>query len=339
MFWIMLLMLLGYWGVSVVLARVVGWQYEHQAEEEVLEAQEHYESLLKRQETLIQEKGKREEEATKIFTLYEMLKEVSHTLDQTEALEIFKRKLKDHVDYEDCQFIEELPQVLEEQGAPLSNYIFSLTSKNKKLGYLVVKKVSPQDKDKVTILGQQLALSLHRIKLYEEIEKLAMTDDLTQVFTRRYLLERFEEELMRSQSRKIPLTFLMIDVDHFKEVNDQFGHLTGDLILKEVSRIIRDNLREIDIAGRFGGEEFSVVLPETDREGAILAAERIRSVVEKSPLKAYDNTLRATVSIGISSFPKDGKTPQELIDKSDWALYRAKKLGRNQVCAFGLYQR
>ena len=129
----------------------------------------------------------------------------------------------------------------------------------------------------------------------------------------------------------------MIDVDYFKKVNDQYGHLTGDQILRGVASLIREHVRGIDIVGRYGGEEFCVVLPDTDCGGAQYVAERIRTAIEKTPLKAYDNIIKVTVSIGSSTFPDDGQSLAELGDKADWALYRAKKMGRNRICAFGRY--
>ena len=129
-----------------------------------------------------------------------------------------------------------------------------------------------------------------------------------------------------------------MDVDHFKNFNDKFGHLVGDQILREIGRLIKENIREIDFAGRYGGEEFCVVLPVTDRYGANFAAERLRAAVEEASIKAYDTTIKATISIGIATFPTDGKTVMELLDKADWALYRAKKKGRNCICAFGVYE-
>jgi len=106
--------------------------------------------------------------------------------------------------------------------------------------------------------------------------------------------------------------------------------------LCEIARIIRDNIREIDSVGRYGGEEFCVVLPDTDKEGARYVAERIRESVEKTSIKAYDTRVKATISIGVATFPDDAKKSSELIDKADWALYRAKKLGRNKVCILGI---
>src|SRR5208283_2146416 len=149
-------------------------------------------------------------------------------------------------------------------------------------------------------------LALRRLKLYKDIETLAITDGLTGVYTRRYFTERFEEEIQRCAVRKSSLAFLMVDADHFKAINDQHGHLTGDQVLKEVAAIIQENVREIDIVGRFGGEEFCVVLPDTDLEGSCVVAERIRKAAQDTVIKAYDNALHMTLSIGVAVYPSDG---------------------------------
>ncbi len=131
---------------------------------------------------------------------------------------------------------------------------------------------------------------------------------------------------------------MMIDADHFKMINDQYGHLTGDQVLHEIGQIIKENVREIDIVGRYGGEEFCVVLPDTDLDGSRVVAERIRRCASNKHIRAYDNTIRISLSAGISIFPTDGKALEELVDKADWALYRAKSQGRNCVVAFGAYK-
>ncbi len=124
----------------------------------------------------------------------------------------------------------------------------------------------------------------------------------------------------------------MIDLDYFKEKNDKFGHLVGDVILKEIAKILKSNLREIDIIGRYGGEEFSVVLAGIGRTGAIQVAERLRSSIEHSVFKAYDEKVSSTISIGIASFPEDGVDENSLIESADNALYKAKQKGRNMAC-------
>ena len=129
----------------------------------------------------------------------------------------------------------------------------------------------------------------------------------------------------------------MIDIDDFKNYNDKFGHLVGDAIIKTIASEIKSNIREIDLLGRFGGEEFLCIFPETTKEGANFAAERIRKAIEAKEIQAYDEVLKATVSVGASTFPSDALNPTELIDKADWALYRAKKMGKNRVCSFAIF--
>ena len=151
-------------------------------------------------------------------------------------------------------------------------------------------------------------------------------------------MERFMEEYTRSQKFNHKLSFLMLDIDHFKECNDKFGHLVGDIVLMNVADEIKNNIRQVDLAGRFGGEEFAVILPETDKIGAELSAERLRSAIKNRVIKAYDETINATVSIGVATFPDDASRPEELIDRSDWSMYRAKQTGRNRVCTYGVYR-
>jgi len=303
-----------------------------------LEASElSYTKALENKESYYKQKLNLEFDALEIFTLYEITKEITKTLQEDLAFQTFKKKLIEHVKFDECKLLDPLSDEVKE-WRKAKHYVFTLQGKKKKIGYLAFKGVSESDKEKISILGHQFALGLRRVRLYQEIEKIAITDSLTEVFTRRYTMDRFNEEIKRSRLRKIPMSFLMIDVDHFKNINDSFGHLTGDLVLREIAKIIKDNIREIDVAGRYGGEEFCIILPDTDREGAMYAAERIRVAAEKTAIKAYDTRIKTTLSIGITTFADDGKDMDELIDKADWALYRAKKQGRNRVCAFGVYK-
>ncbi|OGX31327.1 MAG: hypothetical protein A2787_02175 [Omnitrophica WOR_2 bacterium RIFCSPHIGHO2_01_FULL_48_9] len=144
-------------------------------------------------------------------------------------------------------------------------------------------------------------------------------------------MERFEEELKRAHNRKTPLSLLMIDVDYFKRFNDQYGHMVGDQILHKIGMIIKENIRGIDIVGRYGGEEFVVVLPDTDRKGAGFVAERIRSATEATQIQAYDTVVSVTISIGLTVFPDDAESLSQLIEKADQSLYQAKSTGRNRI--------
>ena len=206
-----------------------------------------------------------------------------------------------------------------------------LVSEEKISGILYIENIPKVYFENFLILAGQFAIQLQKVILYKKVQEMAITDSLTEVSTRRYFLERFREEIRRSMHRKSNMSFLMIDLDYFKEKNDKFGHLVGDVVLKEIAGVLKSTLREIDIIGRYGGEEFTVVLTGITKEGALLAAERIRSSVEHSVFKAYDEKVSITISIGISTFPEDGVDEHTLIESADKALYRAKEKGRNRV--------
>ena len=326
-------------GVVFYLAQLVVLGIEQRADEDVLGAKDAFGKIIDQKEDAQAQKAELEREAMQIFTLYDMTKEITRHSNEQDAFNIFFRKLKENVSVEDCQLVQDAVEGPKEGTLPVGYEIFVLKSKEKELGGLLYKGLEPKDKEKFTILANQFALALRRLRLYKDIETLAITDGLTGAYTRRYFIERFDEEIKRASLRKSDLSLLMIDADHFKMINDRHGHLAGDQTLKEISNIIRENVREIDIVGRFGGEEFCVVLPDTGSEGARLAAERIRKSAEKRLIKAYDSALRVTLSIGLAIYPSNGKLLEELMDKADWALYRAKSQGRNCVVAFGLYQK
>ncbi|MCK5081419.1 MAG: GGDEF domain-containing protein [Candidatus Omnitrophica bacterium] len=327
-----------YIGLVIIHAKGVAAKIEMATYEGVLRAEEVSRKLGKQKGSLDAKKTNLQEEALEIFTLYEITKEITKSLNEQEAFEMFKRTLHGHVDFKGCRFLEPLSDEVKALRKEEKYFVFTLQSKKKKIGYLAIEGVLEKDKEKVKILGHQFALALRRVHLYQEIEQIAITDSLTDVHTRRHITERFQEELKRSKVRNIKMSFLMIDVDFFKKFNDQYGHLTGDQILRETGVLINENIREIDIAGRYGGEEFCVILPDTDYQGAKYAAERIRKAIEYAVIKAYDASVKITVSVGTSTFPDDGRKMDELIDKADWALYRAKKQGRNKVCSFGVYK-
>ena len=334
---LLIIIVLIYVVVVVLVTKAIVQNLISQAEQEVIEIQQDYEELLIEKSRLDADIKHLEGEAGKIFTLYTMTNEITKHFNEDEAFATFKNHLHENVSFTDCRLCDPLSDELPALRASGDYLLFELKGERRLLGYLVLKGVAAEEREKVLILANQFALALRRLRLYQQIERLAITDGLTEVYTRRYILSRFEEEVNRSQIRKIQLSFLMIDVDYFKKVNDQYGHLTGDQILREAASLIKENVRGIDIVGRYGGEEFCVVLPDTDREGAQYVAERIRAAIEKTPLKAYDNVIKVTVSIGSATFPEDGKNLSELLDKADWALYRAKKMGRNRICAFRRY--
>ncbi len=163
----------------------------------------------------------------------------------------------------------------------------------------------------------------------EELERLSRTDGLTGLPNRRHLMETLEKEARRAKRNGRPFTLLMIDVDHFKQYNDAFGHLAGDEVLKRLAAVLLAAIRGADYAARYGGEEFTVVLPETPMDGALKLAERIRERMAEETFGAKGS--RVTLSIGLGEFPSDGDSPEAVIDRADGALYRAKEWGRNRV--------
>jgi diguanylate cyclase (GGDEF)-like protein len=171
-------------------------------------------------------------------------------------------------------------------------------------------------------------------EFHRRVNELIMYDDLTGLFTRKSFGMELDRELARSARHGHSFAVLMMDIDFFKRVNDTYGHLVGSQALCEVASVIRQTMRDSDIAGRYGGEEYIGLLPETNQQKAFEAAERIRCAVEAFPFTAsiHDPTakLHITISIGVACYPQDGVTPLDLIDHADFALYRAKESGRNQ---------
>jgi diguanylate cyclase (GGDEF)-like protein len=169
---------------------------------------------------------------------------------------------------------------------------------------------------------------------FEATERSARTDTLTGLANRRVFQETLDSEIRRSRRYRWPVTVLMLDLDHFKAVNDSFGHMLGDIVLARVGGIVRHAVRDADAACRVGGEEFAVVLPETAREGGYAVAERIRRRVEHAFRGATvdGNDIPMTVSAGLAIFPEDALHAEELIARADEALYAAKHAGRNRVC-------
>jgi diguanylate cyclase (GGDEF)-like protein len=166
-----------------------------------------------------------------------------------------------------------------------------------------------------------------------ELERLAITDPLTGVFNRRYFMGFAAKEFLRSQRYSHVFSAIQMDIDHFKKINDAHGHAVGDEVLKAFTANCQEILRECDVLGRFGGEEFSIILPETEREGALIVAERIRQTIADLKVYVDDRTVRFTVSIGITSLRKGDTGLDAVLRRADEALYLAKNGGRNKVVA------
>ncbi len=271
---------------------------------------------------------KEEGDALKVDKVYKVFKE-----DQEE------KKDKEYKEDKECNYCDMVKgfskdktrtYISRDDGSTFA--AIPLLSGKKFVGILTINDLPKTDFDRFLIVAMQFALAIKKVLLYETVEALAITDGLTGLYTRRYFFERFDEELERSRRHGFKFSFLMIDIDDFKKCNDTYGHLVGDVVLKETAHIAKGSTREIDLVGRYGGEEFSIILPETDRTGALLVAERIRRKIEENVFKAYDEKLKITASIGLAVYPEDAQEIQNLTEKADRALYKAKDSGKNIVC-------
>ncbi len=166
---------------------------------------------------------------------------------------------------------------------------------------------------------------------HDEIYRMTTVDGLTQVFNRRYFEDAIERELSRSRRYTRPLSLVMIDIDHFKKINDGFGHLAGDAVLKEVAGTVKTRTRREDVLARYGGEEFALLLPEIDLKGAALLAEKLRKLVEKHTFTFDGEVIPVTLSAGVATVHKKNEDPHELIGRADEKLYEAKGAGRNRI--------
>jgi diguanylate cyclase (GGDEF)-like protein len=184
-------------------------------------------------------------------------------------------------------------------------------------------------------VANQTALALERVKLIAFLENLSITDALTGIANRRHFEWRLSEEIERARRYKYPLSALMLDLDHFKQVNDNYGHQIGDIVLQQVAQRLRRILRRTDFLARYGGEEFIVLAPQTPADRALILAERLRQVIAESPIPVADNLqIHITISIGVAVFPNHAQNESELVRAADAALYKAKQMGRNRVCMF-----
>jgi diguanylate cyclase (GGDEF)-like protein len=185
-----------------------------------------------------------------------------------------------------------------------------------------------EDLQTALTMANQAAVVIEKARLYN----LATIDGLTGLVVRRHFQAKIEEEFRRAKRYSKPLSYLMTDIDHFKKFNDTYGHQTGDMVLREVAKIVRDSVRDTDIAARYGGEEFAVILPETEPDGAMLFAERLRQSVEAAEFAHSTGALKVTISVGVCSMPvNQPENATEMIKMADDALYVCKKNGRNRV--------
>ena len=212
-----------------------------------------------------------------------------------------------------------------------------LVSENKVIGILRIDSLqelyTQDDLRLLDIISDLAAVAIQNGILYSRTQELAIRDGLTGLLVRRYFMERFKEEIKRAARKKDALSLIMLDIDHFKNYNDKYGHTAGDLVLKHLAREIISVIQEGDIAVRYGGEEIAVLLYGKGKKEAIREAENIRILIKDKPLILRRQDTNITVSIGVSNYPEDAALEEELIKVADERLYKAKAEGRDRVCS------
>lgn len=229
-------------------------------------------------------------------------------------------------------------------GQPFSVLLLPLVVAGETVGVAQFERDTPQsysqrDVSRVQPLASQAAATIANVRTHQDVYNQSVTDALTGLFNRRHMQSVLADERRRSERYGHMLSVVMLDVDGFKGYNDTYGHPQGDILLKQLADILRENVRNVDIVGRYGGEEFIIVMPETTKDEAFRTCERLRNAVADwiFPGLPGENgtTVRKTISLGVASFPADGDDAQTLVSKADQALYRAKHAGRNRTIASG----
>ena len=220
----------------------------------------------------------------------------------------------------------------------LSHVHIFLKVRNKVIGVLLVSGYQTpvfmrRTQEILNMAQNQITIVVDNARLYEAARRLAITDGLTKLYNHRFFQELFEREFRRSERYSTVFSLIMLDIDHFKKINDTYGHLCGDEILRGLAELIKDCLRSIDTVARYGGEEFAILLPETGGAEAVKTAERIRCMVEEHTFSGNDEGLKTTVSLGVATYPSPGVHQRsDVLAKADAAMYEAKEGGRNRVC-------
>ncbi len=190
--------------------------------------------------------------------------------------------------------------------------------------------------DRAKLVAGHTELALRNAERYNQAKDRAFIDDVTEVYNARYLLQATDREIHRADRYGNPMTVLFLDLDRFKLVNDRYGHLVGSRALRRLSEVLLTCIRQVDTLARYGGDEFTILLPDTPHDVALDIAERIRKLVAETSFEAGRNTpFRLSISIGVGTFPQHGRNRTALLDVADKAMYRAKSLGRNCVCSAG----
>jgi diguanylate cyclase (GGDEF)-like protein len=246
------------------------------------------------------------------------------------TLEVEKRKLRPN-------------QMMMDSLATLKSYLtLPLAVEGEIIGCISINSDQPnafdaQDLQFFSVIGYQMATTLKHFQRFSSVKKEAIYDTLTSLFNRRYFEEKLTADAQKAFHSGSNLSIIMVDIDHFKKVNDTFGHAGGDKVLREIASLLKNSVRrQDDTVARYGGEEFVLVLPGAPLEATSTIAERIRQTIANTPIDIGQSQIHLTISLGISNFPiHRAKSKDELVKMADLALYEAKRGGRNRVCIFG----
>jgi diguanylate cyclase (GGDEF)-like protein len=280
------------------------------------------EKLHKEEEILKEKIEDFEKKTSQLFVFYDIARLISSLFNRKELIAAFLDKLS---------FLKGVDRISLSKLQGPNCHRFKI---NQKDDYLYLDTQSPDIFDLFPLFAKLLAVSLDRLELYSRLQELSIRDYLTGTYNRRFFNQRVEEEFLRAEKLKNKLSFLMIDIDNFKRINDTYGHLVGDAVLERCAFLILEGVRQIDFVGRLGGEEFGVLLTDTDKAGAIMVSERICSRISQEKIKVFDENLSITVSIGVSTYPSNTIYMDLFTEIADKALYRAKDSGKDRVSWF-----
>lgn len=259
-----------------------------------------------------------------------------------------ERDIADHAIREQKQVFVTAAEMAQDLGHTAGGSILAIPlsvgprKSNRCLCYYTPHEMTVQEVEFLNLISNEIAIALSRVDIYHETLEVSLKDELTGVYNRRYFNDRFNREIKRAERYGHPISGIMIDIDYFKKFNDTYGHHVGDEVLKGVAQQLGVGLRDCDVLARFGGEEFVIILPETNKEGAAIVAEKTRARISER-MWEFRNALRSdtnpdefirkqiTISLGITTFPEDGNDVNALMEIADQHLYMSKLNGRNRV--------